>query len=100
MQQDEQRCRVAGLKPLGLDAEAGQSYWWCSCGRSAQQPLCDGSHRGTAFQPQEFQETASRKVWLCTCKATQTPPYCDGSHKYLPKGTALGDPLPDLEARD
>ena len=28
-----------------------KKYAWCSCGKSAQQPFCDGSHKGTEFSP-------------------------------------------------
>ena len=36
--------------PIVQKAEPG-FYWWCSCGRSATQPFCDGSHKGTEFTP-------------------------------------------------
>ena len=32
--------------PYEVELEAG-TYYWCSCGRSATQPFCDGSHKGT-----------------------------------------------------
>ena len=28
-----------------------KKYAWCSCGKSAKQPFCDGSHKGTDFSP-------------------------------------------------
>ena len=28
-------------------------YWWCACGRSKNQPFCDGSHKGTSFTPEK-----------------------------------------------
>ncbi|OXE35441.1 MAG: hypothetical protein CGW95_13775 [Phenylobacterium zucineum] len=31
--------------PFAVDVEAGQDYWWCSCGLSSRQPFCDGSHK-------------------------------------------------------
>ena len=37
-----------------LEVKAGQRYLWCSCGRSAKQPFCDGSHKGTEFLPVPF----------------------------------------------
>jgi CDGSH-type Zn-finger protein len=86
--------KVAGNRPIGVDSVAEKTYWWCSCGRSANQPFCDGSHKGTEFSPLACQETEERKVWLCSCKQTKTPPYCDGSHKHLPEGLAIGDYLP------
>ncbi|MEQ8231666.1 MAG: CDGSH iron-sulfur domain-containing protein [Gammaproteobacteria bacterium] len=66
--------------PYGVDVEAGKNYWWCSCGRSAKQPFCDGSHTGTAFTPVKYEATETRKVFFCGCKASAKPPLCDGSH--------------------
>ena len=40
---------IGGRRPLGINVEAGKSYWWCACGRSKAQPFCDGSHKGTPF---------------------------------------------------
>ena len=70
-------------KPMPLEMEAG-TYWWCSCGRSAHQPFCDGAHKGTGMQPVKFELTESKKVWWCQCKQSGKPPLCDGTHKALP----------------
>ena len=67
--------------PFGVDVEAGKSYFWCACGKSANQPFCDGSHQGSDFTPVKFEATESTKVYFCGCKHTQSPPLCDGSHK-------------------
>ncbi|BBL71291.1 CDGSH iron-sulfur domain-containing protein [Methylogaea oryzae] len=58
-------------------------YWWCACGRSATQPLCDGSHKTTDITPVPFEVAETKTVYLCGCKHTATPPYCDGSHEFL-----------------
>ncbi|MCS7163320.1 MAG: CDGSH iron-sulfur domain-containing protein [Bacteroidia bacterium] len=68
--------------PYGLELAAG-TYFWCACGRSANQPFCDGSHRGTGLTPQRFTLNEPKKVWLCGCKHTKNPPFCDGTHKSL-----------------
>ena len=71
----------AGSSPIPVEVEAGKSYWWCSCGKSAKQPFCDGSHKGSEFVPQKYDATEARTVYFCACKATANAPLCDGSHK-------------------
>ena len=57
---------IGGRRPLPINVVAGESYWWCACGRSKTQPFCDGSHKGTAFRPQEWKAEAERGgVVLC-----------------------------------
>lgn len=73
---------IADRKPMAVELEPG-TYYWCACGRSKNQPFCDGSHKGTGLQPVAFELTEKKEVWLCMCKRTGTPPYCDGSHKNL-----------------
>lgn len=68
--------------PYAVDLEPG-TYWWCSCGRSANQPFCDGSHVGTDFTPQQFTVDKAGKQYLCGCKRTGNPPFCDGTHNDL-----------------
>lgn len=70
---------VAAKAPIAVDA--GKTYWWCACGKSAKQPFCDGSHRGSEFTPVKYEATESRQQWLCACKHTANPPLCDGAHK-------------------
>ena len=36
---------VAQKAPYGVEVEAGKTYYWCTCGRSAKQPFCDGTHK-------------------------------------------------------
>lgn len=69
-------------KPYVLELAAGE-YWWCACGRSRNQPFCDGSHQGTGLNPHKITLEQQTKVWLCGCRHSKTPPYCDGSHKTL-----------------
>ena len=76
--------QIGGRRPLPINVVAGESYWWCACGRSKSQPFCDGSHKGTEFRPQEWKATANEEVWFCACKRSQHQPLCDGSHKALP----------------
>ena len=74
---------IAGRAPIGVEVEAGKTYYWCTCGQSTTQPFCDGSHKGSEFSPMAYKAEASGKVWFCTCKQTGKAPLCDGSHKKL-----------------
>ena len=77
------QARIAQKAPYAVDVEAGKSYWWCSCGRSAKQPLCDGSHAGTEFAPKEYKATESKTVYFCGCKQSRDGVLCDGAHRSL-----------------
>jgi len=69
--------------PYPMDVEAGKSYFWCVCGKSKKQPLCDGSHSGTDFSPVMYSAIESKQVFFCGCKATSKQPICDGSHSKI-----------------
>jgi CDGSH-type Zn-finger protein len=73
----------ASDSPYEAEVTAGESYFWCSCGQSQNQPFCDGSHKGSEFSPVKYAATASKKVYFCGCKNTESKPLCDGSHKKI-----------------
>lgn len=73
---------IAQKAPYQADLEPG-TYWYCTCGHSANQPFCDGSHKGSEFVPMKFELAEAKSVHLCGCKHTKNAPYCDGTHKTL-----------------
>jgi CDGSH-type Zn-finger protein len=73
---------VFAKKPEMVDLEPGK-YFWCACGRSENQPWCDGKHSGTGITPKMLEVTEAKKAAMCNCKASKNPPYCDGSHGKL-----------------
>ena len=75
--------KAAGTSPLMLDLASGQTYAWCACGRSSNQPWCDGAHRITGLSPKVFVAQESEQRAMCMCKQTKNPPFCDGSHMNL-----------------
>ncbi len=74
---------IADTKPMAVELKAGETVWWCSCGRSRKQPFCDGSHQGTDFEPLEFTAEKDGKHFFCLCKRSANPPLCDGSHNRI-----------------
>ncbi len=84
---------IAAKKPKMVDLEEGKKYTWCRCGRSANQPFCDGSHRGTNITPVSFTAQKPGRAALCQCKASANAPFCDGTHASL-GDLAVGDPAP------
>ncbi|MFM1891777.1 MAG: putative thiamine pyrophosphate-containing protein YdaP [Pseudomonadota bacterium] len=84
--------RIADTRPKPVELKAGETVYWCSCGRSQNQPFCDGSHAGTGLEPMAFTADRDDKYFFCLCKRTRRPPLCDGAHKAI--GAA------DLEAQE
>lgn len=74
--------KIAQKEPYAAELEAG-TYYWCACGRSQNQPFCDGSHKETSFEPVAFEVDEKKTVYLCGCKQTGGQPFCDGTHKSI-----------------
>jgi len=66
----------AGM-PIALTLEPG-TYFRCTCGRSQNLPLCDGSaHQGSTQQPLPFKVEERKKVYICSCGKSAKQPFCD-----------------------
>jgi glutamate synthase domain-containing protein 2/CDGSH-type Zn-finger protein len=87
---------IADNKPKQTALKSGEEYYFCACGRSENQPFCDGSHKGTRFVPKAF-VAEEEEAYLCMCKHTHTPPFCDGSHKQF-TAEQVGQPGPGVSA--
>ena len=79
----EKTPHIAQKSPYAVAVEAGKSYWYCTCGKSARQPFCDGSHKGSAFAPKEYVAAQSETVYFCGCKHSGNGITCDGTHQKL-----------------
>lgn len=56
-----------------LQLDAG-TYWICTCGASSNSPYCDGSHKGTLFQPTELELAVPATIEISGSVRAQTPP--------------------------
>lgn len=75
--------KIAQRSPIRVEEEPGVKFW-CSCGLSAKQPYCDGSHKGSGMAPVKVEIPEKKTVAWCGCKHTANAPFCDGAHKNLP----------------
>ena len=67
---------IAQKSPYRMEVEAGKSYWWCACGKSASQPFCDGSHQGQRLRADRVQggrKTGHRLVLRLQDEQRQAP---------------------------
>lgn len=89
---------VANNRPAKVELTKGEEYYFCTCGRSGNQPFCDGSHAGTEFKPKPFTAEKSGDAFLCQCKHSANLPFCDGTHKQF-DDSAVGKEGPGIEGR-
>ncbi len=74
---------IAQRGPFPVEVEAGIKYFWCACGKSGNQPFCDGSYAGSEFTPIRYDAQAGGTVFFCGCKHSANRPLCDGTHNSI-----------------
>jgi len=85
---------VARKIPFYVDLKVDQEYLWCACGKSKNQPFCDGSHKGTGIMPVKFKVDTPGRKRLCACKRTSNAPYCDFTHVNVIMRGLIGQSVP------
>jgi len=68
--------------PYAVELQPGDHYY-CTCGKSTNQPFCNGAHKGSEFVPTKVTVTATETKYLCGCRNSKNGPFCDGSHQSL-----------------
>ncbi|NOX45758.1 MAG: CDGSH iron-sulfur domain-containing protein [Chlorobi bacterium] len=74
--------RIAGYRSKKMDMEPGV-YFYCTCGKSINQPFCDGEHKDSCFKPAKVTIEESKMVPWCLCKYSDKGHICDGKHREL-----------------
>ena len=88
---------IANNHPIKVSLEKDKEYHFCACGRSSNQPFCDGSHVGTGLSPKAFRAEKDSEAFLCACKHTANAPFCDGTHRKF-NDSEVGKEGPGTEA--
>lgn len=74
---------VTQKAPFPVEIEGGKKYYYCTCGKSEKQPFCDGSHKGSSFQPKMIEAEETKTLYFCGCRHSKKGHLCDGTHKNI-----------------
>lgn len=72
-------------KPYRVNLEANKEYWWCKCGKSKNQPFCDGTHKElkSNIKPEKVIVQENTTFPFCGCRLSKLGARCDGTHKRV-----------------
>jgi CDGSH-type Zn-finger protein len=81
------KANIAKPHYMRVKMQKGETYEYCTCGFSKEQPFCDKTCQNSGdtiqgWKPMKLQPTVQQTQWpLCCCKRTKShTPICDGSH--------------------
>lgn len=60
--------------PAVIKLEAGE-FWWCSFGKSLNQPFCDGSYKETSFTPKKSKFLNLKILHFVTINILEKAPF-------------------------
>jgi hypothetical protein len=52
---------IGGTEPIVVDVVAGETYWWCRCGRSQEPAVLRRLARGHGLEPMEWKAERSAR---------------------------------------
>ena len=64
--------------PIAYEVIAGQTYYWCGCGKCEAKITTDVKVACEKNVP--YKAIVSETVLFCGCGKTKSQPFCDGSH--------------------
>ena len=70
----------ADKKPFKVSVKKYHLYRWCGCGKSHNQPFCDGTHSNFYMKnkvkggPVTYIAPEDRDIWFCNCKQVSSYP--------------------------
>jgi CDGSH-type Zn-finger protein len=67
--------------PYRLSVKKDEEVYICQCGKTANSPHCDGSHKQTqGIRPLIYTAQKDETLAICGCGNSANMPWCDGSH--------------------
>ena len=82
-----EKAHAAQQFPYKVQLKQGETYYYCTCGKSSNQPFCNGAHKDCeGYKPLKYtHEGEDQERYLCGCKQNKVESgvFCDGTHKTI-----------------